>query len=563
MKRKIAPVLCFLFFVLLRVHVRAGDTIVVRSGRFGIDAARKLVVVNQPVEAVNAEWTQEKEAIELDERYAIVPAVAAVETGTAYPVVSAQGDAYTLYFTQLPLIFITADEAIVDEPKVPARFTMIESDAHTVDSDMGIEIRGGSTQFMFTKKSYKLSFKEDATLEKSKDVSLLGLRSDDDWDLQAMANEPLRMNEKTSFDIWRKVNTLHYQSEEDEAINSCRMLYAELFLNGAYQGVYCVSEPVDRKQLKLKKYDDKKGIRGELYKGAGWGPTIFKECPLYDNNNLWWVDSDGYGYEWLYPDEDEANRDWKGLHDFVYFVMNSSAADFNAQYPDYFEVDNAIDYYLFLNFARAEDNKGNNLFVAKYTKDEPYFYVPWDLDATFGNGWEGGKRDITDDIMSNGFYDRLVKDDSPKGFKARLGAKWKVLREDWLTVNGLMNLFNENYDYLLRNGVYEREERTWKDAELSPYQFDDGYMDYLQGWIAKRLEFLDQSFGYTDAIPPVAAGAMQYPCDVHVYTVSGQWVKTIHLTAEDKTSYAGLDAGVYILRFQSPLGRGVQKLLIY
>jgi spore coat protein CotH len=559
MKMKIAPVLCFLLLVLLRVNALAADTIVVRSGQFGIDETKKLVIVNRNTEDINAEWLQEKEAIELDECYAIVPAVAVVETGMAYPIVSGQGDAYTLYFTQLPLIFITADETIVDEPKVPARFTMIEGDTHTVSSDMGIEIRGGFTQFMFSKKSYKLSFKEDATLEKSKDVSLLGLRSDDDWDLQAMANEPLRMNEKTSFDIWRKVNTLHYQSEEDEAINSCRMLYAELFLNGAYQGVYCVSEPVDRKQLKLKKYDDKKGIRGELYKGAGWGPTVFTSCPPYDNDSLWWVNSDGYGYEWLYPDEDEANRDWKGLHDFVYFVMNSSDADFNAHYSDYFEENNAIDYYLFINFARAEDNKGNNLFVAKYTKDEPYFYVPWDLDATFGNSWEGGKRDITDDIMSNGFYDRIAL--SPGGFKEKLAAKWTRLRKDWLTVDGLMNLFNENYDYLLRNGVYEREERTWKDQDK--YQFDASYMDYLQDWIAKRLEFLDQSFGYTDAIPPVDASAMQYPCHVHIYNVSGQLVKAIHLTAGDKTPYTDLDAGVYILHFQSPLGRGAQKLMIY
>jgi hypothetical protein len=80
----------------------------------------------------------------------------------------------------------------VDEPKVPAMFTMIESDSNTTTSDIGIEIRGGSTQ-IFSKKSYKIVFRDNALPQNNKDVSLLGMRSDDDWDLQAMANEPLRM----------------------------------------------------------------------------------------------------------------------------------------------------------------------------------------------------------------------------------------------------------------------------------------------------------------------------------------------------------------------------------
>jgi spore coat protein CotH len=545
---KIAKVLFFFMLVAFHANALGNSPIVIGDGRFGVDEAEKLVVVNQPVEG---EWD---EVVLEGRRYVVESPVAGVQIGFAYRIISDQGEAYTLYFTELPLIFITADVEIVDEPKVPAVFTMVESNGNTTRSDMGIEIRGGSTQYLFAKKSYKVSFKEDASLAKSKDVSLLGMRSDNDWDFQAMANEPLRLNEKTCFDLWRKVNTLHYQAEEDEAINSCRMEYAELFLNGAYKGAYCVSEPVDRKQLKLKKYDDKKGIRGELYKGAGWGPTIFTSCPPYDNTSFWWVNNDGFGYEWIYPDEDEATIEWKGLHDFVYFVMTSSDTDFNTQYPNYFDINNAIDYYLFVNFIRAEDNKGNNLFVAKYTKDETYFYVPWDLDATFGNGWEGIPRDITDDIMSNGMYDRLVKDISPNGFKEKMEAKWKTLRKDWLTTQGLMNLFHENHNYLLRNGVYEREDRVWKNVKDAPYLVDSSY-----------LEYLDKEFNYSTALPQVEPSDIQYPCDVYIYNVNGQLLKTLHATGpEDKALYSNLNKGAYILHFQTPNGKtSIQKQIIY
>jgi hypothetical protein len=242
--------------------------------------------------------------------------------------------------------------------------------------------------------------------------------------------------------------------------------------------------------------------------------------------------------------------------------MYSSDTDFYSRYSSYFNVDNAIDYFIFMNFSRAEDNTGNNLFVAKYDKDEPYFYVPWDVDATFGNGWEGVKRNITDDILSNRFYDRLLQDYSDNGFRQRLKTKWEQLRNDWLTVQGLVNLFSENYDYLLQNGVYEREEITWKEKDN--YRFDSQYMTYMQEWIAERLKFLDKEFDYTTAIPIVEESDIQYPCNVHVYNINGQFVKSIYLTnTEDKTLYFNLNKGIYILHFQNLNTKKVEKLNVY
>ena len=544
----------------LCTNMFGNDTIIIKNNLFGIDKSKKMVVVNQNINEINTQWLQEKDAIYLNELYKIEPSATNVQTGIGYQITNTQGDTYTLYFSQLPLVFLTVTDSIVYESKVPAKFTIIESNSNTVASDISIRIRGGSTRFLFSKKSYKIVFKTDASLQNNKDVRLLGMRSDNDWHLHAMPNEPLRMNEKTSFDIWRKINTLYYQSSEREAINSCRMKYAELFLNGEYQGVYCVSEPVDRKQLKLIKYDTKNGIRGELYKSSGWGPTTFTSCPPYNNNSLWWVNNSGYGYESIYPNE--VNPDWKNLYDFVYFVMYSSDENFYSQYQNYFNADNAIDYFIFMNLSRAEDNTGNNLFVAKYDKAGPYFYVPWDVDGTFGNGWDGIKRDITNDILSNGFYDRLMKDHVDNNFKQRLKTKWNQLKKDWLTVQNLMDLFSENYDYLLQNGVYEREEITWKDSDN--YHFDSQYMDYLEQWITKRLEFLDIESNNLVAIQKVEKNNMQCPCDVQIYDTNGQLIKTMYLTnPEDKALYSNLNKGIYIVRIKNPDVEEAKKLIVW
>ncbi|MDR0427082.1 MAG: CotH kinase family protein [Dysgonamonadaceae bacterium] len=541
-----------LFFVILvfgRVGMFAGDIIGVGNEMFGIDAHLNIIVVNQDVNSINAAWTDKKEAIYLNELYLMESPVEYVQRGVAYPVTNYQGDRYTLYFTQLPLIFITSAKQIPDEPKIPAKFTIVESDGSKMTSDIGIETRGGWTQGFYAKKSYKITFREDDSGKNNKDVSLLGLRSDDDWDLQAMPNEPLRINEKTSFELWRKINTLHYQSSEAEAVNGCRMEYAELFLNEEYKGIYCVSEPIDRKQLQLGKYDEQKGIKGELYKSQGWGATVFSSCPPYDNNSFLWINLDGYGYENKYPKE--VPPDWEDLYDFVYLVLDGSDSRFYAQYQSYFNIENVTDYFILLNVARARDNTGNNLFVARYNAGEPYFYVPWDFDGSFGNEWDGSKNAGTTDILTNGFYARLLKDYSENGFIQRLQTKWELLRKDCLTASNLTDMFRENYHYLKENGVYEREESVWKTKD--GYRFDSQYAEYMQDWITERLLFLDNEFNdYRAIVPKTCIQKMQYPCDVRIYNANGQLIKTFRsVHSENEISYHELNRGIYFIRFQS------------
>jgi spore coat protein CotH len=482
-----------------------------------------------------------------------------IQIGMAYQISDDERTEYSLYFTQLPLIQISTTNTIVDEPKVHAIFKMIESNSNLITSDIGIEIRGGATQYLYSKKSYKIVFREDSTGKNNKDVSLLGMRSDDDWDLQAMANEPLRMNEKTSFDIWRKVNSLHYQSSEKDAINSCRMKYAELFLNEEYQGIYCVSEPIDRKQLKLKKYAEDKGIRGELYKGHGWGPTIFSNCPPYNNSSFSWIDGNGYGFDCTYPNE--IYPDWKPLYDFVHLVKYASEEDFRSQYENYFNRENAIDYFIFLNFSRALDNTGKNLFIAKYDAKTLYFYVPWDLDATFGNSWDGTQANITNDILSNGFYNRLMNDYAGNGFKQRVKTKWNQLRNDWLTTLNLMDIFHGNYDYLFQNGVYEREVMIWEEKDK--YHFDSQYLEYMSEWITNRLKYLDKTFNETTNIIDKQNMEIQCPCDVHIYNINGYLIKSIHLNSiSDNLLYSNLNKGIYLMHFQNTKQHKIQKMII-
>jgi hypothetical protein len=542
----------FIFFsILLYNNIFANDTIPIQEGMFGIDQHKKLIVVNQNVDSINTQWIHPKDRISIDNTlYTMENPVDKVQIGLAYQIEDTERNNYTLYFTQLPLIHITTPNTIVDEPKVAATFKMLESNSNTIVSDIGIELRGATSQG-YPKKSYRIGFWTDSTGDENKDVSLLGMRADDDWNLQAMYNEPLRMRNKTNFDIWRKINTLYYQSNETEAVNGSRWEYAELFLNGEYQGVYGVSEPVDRKQLKLKKYDN--GMQGELYKGISWGPAIFASLPPLpkDNSPIW----DGFEYE--YPNE--IDPDWTHIYHLVNFVINSPDADFYSQYQTQFNRENAVDYFIFVNLLYAADNKGKNLFFVKYKANEPYFYVPWDLDGTFGVKYDGTILNKTDVLLSNGLYNRLLNDDSENGFNQKRKEKWSQLRNTWLTTSNLMAMFYENYDYLLQNGVYAREETAWED-----YHFDSEHPQYMENWMIRRLEYLDEIFFYeTKSIAKIQDREIQYPCDVRVYNMGGQLIKSVHLNSiNDNLLDPNLNKGVYLIHFRNTNQHKIQKMII-
>lgn len=550
----------------------ATGPVLINPNQYQIDHSEKLIVINQDVVQVNTQWTGEKSAIMLDELYTFDVPPLVVAIGVAYAVKDPSNVSYVLYFTQLPLVNITTGNEIVDDPRVLSQFTFSESNGNVVTSKLGIEIRGGTSRF-FPKKSYRIEFWEDDEGLNTLDYSFLGMRSDDDWNLQAMYNEPLKLRGKTNNELWREIHTLYYQASEPEAITGVRMEYVELFLNGHYNGVYALSERVDRKQLKLKKTRDNGSFRGELYKGGSNGVAnrFLDTDPLPPPDPLFWG-----GFEYEYPDE--IAPDWTLLRDFVSFVVYSGDGTFSAQYKDKFDITNAADYYIFLNLMRAMDNRAKNLFIAKYDSNEPYFYVPWDLDGTFGNDPLGDRDNVTNDILTNGLYNRLNLQTEAGGYARVVKARWDALRASVITVPNIMGMFMQNHNYLLSNAVYEREEMVWD------FTYDADNLTYMTDWTTERLAFLDDYFaanftlGLADlqdqsfikiypnpAVDQVTVSLSNntFPVEASIYTLTGQ--KVMQQTLEKNSNLlevSKLSAGIYFVVIRSDELNETKKLII-
>lgn len=477
---KNALLFLFVFFV-VQTSSSIGE-ITIQKRWYNIDNDLKLIIVNIDIDKLSVTLDERIETIVLDKVYRFVNPIEAIEKGKMYRIFdNSEDDFYNIVFSELPVVALETGEPIKDEPRIPCKFNMTESGGAVIDANIGIEQRGGYSQ-SYPKKSYRIEFWKDSIGTENKNVSLLGMRKDDDWNLLALYNEPLRIRNKTNHELWRLIHTCYYTDIEPEAVNGIEMEYVDVFLNGSYKGIYCLSERVDKKQLKLKDFDGQ--YRGELYKGIGWGASTFNQLPVFDNNSNVWA-----GFEFQYPDE---VIDWSSIHSFVEFVIKSDSDTFYKNIQSKLHIDNAIDNFIFFNLLRARDNTGKNVYVAKYDSDEPYFFVPWDLDGTFGIAWDGLIDSITQGVLYNGVYRRLWNNDPENEFPDKIRKRWASLRSTILKSNELLDMFKSNYLYLKSNGAFDREKMAWTDYSENPE-----HLLYMEDWTNKRITYLDSLFNYS------------------------------------------------------------------
>ena len=387
---------------------------------------------------------------------------------------------YTVYTTSFPIIHISAENKIENDPKISASFLYYDKDT-TFVSAIGIEQRG-NISLKFPKKSYDIEFWADTISKTSKEIKIDGLRDDDDFVLDAMYNEPLRLRANFSQKLWRKIHTPHYAALEPNAKSGIGEKFVEVFINLEYQGVYLMVDQVDRKLLKLKK-KEQGVVHGELYKAARYdGATEFKEAPVFKSSLPHWG-----GFRLEYPDVDDYVYFFDNVQKTTSFVVNASKEEFASQYSKHFDEQNLIDYYLFINLLRGTDNLGKNYYLAKYDTGSPYFIVPWDLDGVLGTVIDGREMNITTDILTNNLFSRLW-DENPNNYRNRVVQRWQELRQTHFKDESLFGNIDKHVTKFNTQLIFERETRIWKQAH------SDKDLIFMTTWLQKRLVFLDRHF---------------------------------------------------------------------
>ena len=421
----------------------------------------------------------------------------------------------TIHFTYLPIMCITGT---FSNSYVVAPVEITFPDGQGVQSYRArIKQAGTSTNLQWIyKRNYHVKF-VDENGEKM-DVSFFGLRNDNHWRLDAGTRDMIRFRNYAANGLWADFGTKsYYADKQSKALSYVRGSHVEVFMNGAYHGFYNFHEFLDRKQMKLKKYEEvidednpeqsSVQFHGMMWKGADCTPqTLFLlSGSVPDNTKERWC-----GYELEYPELDDVfPTDYSVLYNAVKFVARSNDYNFNRQVGDYFDLPVVADYLMFLHVVFGIDNADNNMVLACYDQavDKKITFAVWDLDATVGQHYldidgyyhadeiqpENELEDVPNNMCmfkSNKLFNRLKA--IPQFYRMVVNRYWQ-LRENVLHPDSLVERYQAIYRRLDACGALDRESQRWSGTDEIDYRTLDfpAELEYLCDWLRRRIAYLD------------------------------------------------------------------------
>ncbi|MCF0070064.1 CotH kinase family protein [Dyadobacter sp. CY261] len=296
--------------------------------------------------------------------------------------------------TNLPIVVINSDQAIQDEPKVGATMKIIfngEGQLNSYDDidnpaslnydgRIAIETRGSSSQ-LSPKKSYGFETRQADNIS-NRNVSLLGMPSENDWILNGLVFDPTLLHDYLAYSFSRNLG--HY---------SARTVFCELFVNSDYRGVYMLQEKIkidgDRVNLLEMSANDNAapavtgGYIIKADKTTGGDPVAF----VMDGNHL-----NGYDetIDFVHdtPEPSSITGSQKTYIESIFRDLEAKAAANNASvsngFPSVIDVPTFIDYMLVSELGGSIDAYKYSTYYHKDRNGKLRAGPVWDFNYGFG-----------------------------------------------------------------------------------------------------------------------------------------------------------------------------------
>lgn len=499
----------------------------------------------------------------------------------------------TLRFTYLPLVEIKVPTC---NGKTYTTGSLCVTAATTQGFDStfiaAFKYRGASSS-NYPKRSYAIKLRD--AYGNSIDRKILGYRSDNNWILDAMYIDRACMRNRVSTDLWNDYSVKPYYADRENKVRTgTRGEFVEVFLNGSYWGLYCMTEKMDRKQLKLKKYVPasesttyKTEPHGFLYKSKDWSYEVlmghkpdertFPYTEVSKVNNKLGQES-WCGFEQKYPDAKDEYVDWTPLRDAVNFVATTDVqSTFDREIGNYFDLPILRDYYLLIELALATDNHGKNMFFYAYdqagAEGNKISVCPWDMDGTFGQNWEAdttytqNTQQDFEEMLWNHEHGQLTLFLNLKmgslGWRKMLADRYCELRPTFFDPDKLAQRFLD-YASLFADGYADiREQKKWGSSQGRIHKKLQWGAQYAARWVKNRIKYMDKRYGYEPVIDGIndakaeayfaaqgGAGAIAVNVGkaqtIRIYSVSGALARTVQVEA-GFTPIQGFTPGVYVV----------------
>lgn len=431
-------------------------------------------------------WSKPGYTVGLSPDFSRSSLAAGMAGNKAFELIVSNGETYfteQLIFTKLPILSLSEDSTLAyktGSSDASALFQLFSPDGLSLETISSYRLRGGSS-LRHPKKPYRITLFSGR--HKKESLPLLNMRASVDWILLPMYTDSSRMREKVALDLWNRVAA----SNPAHDIQGSEMEYVELVIDGAYQGIYGLVTPLDAQQCGIDSDPD-----ARLFKVIEYMWDYVYENYQADPEALSEI------IELKYPARGSGL--WANMRRYVNACIVPDAED-AAALSELMDLDNLIDYGLFVNFLAANDNIfKNTYFVWTRGADGQYAFakIPWDLNYSFGESHDSSSdlrtsfyRELADTTtLSNDLRVLLSSEACGADLTARMKARYSALRTDILNEAALVSRFRSEQALLITSGAFDREIVRWPESNPSSDLQD------IEWFIRRRLKILDRDYDY-------------------------------------------------------------------
>lgn len=332
----------------------------------------------------------------------------------------------------------------------------------------------GATSSGFPKRSYTFKFQDE---DKFDEPFLAGFMDRRRLVMISPFNDNSYLRPRLAFGLWNRMSPEHIQIKTYSAV---------LYTNGQYRGLFTVADHVSK----------------QLFKRHGLNPDgdLFKAVDADANFSL--LDAEGAAKSHLaqgYEKKEGLINTSAPIVDITAWVADTGGASFREGWESRMVTRDYEDWWIFNTLILGADSSAKNAY---HYRDTPgngrWRYIPWDLDASFGQGWDT-KRYSSDARPNysedNLLFARMLADPAIAG---PMRARYQALLKNELSAEVVLGML-EAYEKEIRPSALRDEARWGKQYRefvrwnyRTDYTTHDEEVEYLRRWIAERWDMLER-----------------------------------------------------------------------
>lgn len=390
-------------------------------------------------------------------------------------------------YGRLPAVYLTTGEAVASRTAlVGGTFELKIGERTLYDPGLStgalpMKIRGrGTSSWEWPKKPYLVKL--------DKHASLFGLPKAKDWVLRPSYSDESLIRDHLASVMGRTLGNLGYVP---------RTVLVDVYLNGAYRGVYVLSEQIEAKAGRVTLDVSPAEDTGYLIEIGGGGDN--------DAAGRDYFNTESFNFAYVI-DPKPGVRTAAQMRFITDYVRKADAAVIALTgYEDYIDIPSLIDWFILHELTYNLDSSfRRSCFMTKNTGGKLKMGPPWDFDLAFGNHfrynntpnvWASVSRE--DGYVGVTWMDHLLKDPN---FTAQLKARWNQVGAGLVrTALNEIDLCEKVIDLSQKENF-----KTWNTlgsktafepgniAGITTYA---GKLQQLRSFLATRKAWMDKTIG--------------------------------------------------------------------